>query len=422
MEKDATEPAVRVTFVLDTPNLTHGVPTAGLPARIVSLAAEMQKAGAQVSFVLGDRGMTGEAAQAWQFPGVLVNPRLLYGDDDALVPHLAALSPDFIVIADSYLVANKGRRWAEQSGARLVYEAHDDEAQLSHDLGESEGIVRNRRLCQRKAAQAADFVTVLTEREYATMKAMDISEERLLLAPIGVDLDERTHWGPDPQSRKLLLIGNLYYEPNARAVEFLIELVEELNRNGHAVSARVVGRGPDELTQREVDGVEFLGAVHDLDQAMNGVALGLAPITVGSGQKKKMLDYLAAGLPVVSTAEAANGYDGNQPGIIIADDLEAWARLVVELLADEERLLALGAEGRCALSPHFESSAIAARAFAAYLRWRSMSTCGRDSALDAKAEEPYWLHEHTLQSGLGEPHLTAETLAVCLPVAAEKNN
>lgn len=412
-----SEPTIRVCMILDTPNLSTGVATAGLPARMVSLAAALQDVGAEVSFVLGDRGMTEKAAKTWGFPSLLVHPDLLYGPAESLVPLLTELAPDFIIITDPQVTALNGRIWAERTDARLVYEAHDDEEQLSRDGGDDEIVAASKGAWQLAAAQTADFVTVLTEREANTMRHFGIDEERLLIAPIGINMSERTSWGPQAESRRLLMIGNLFYHPNALAVRFLIELIDELNGRGHNVTARIVGRGPEDLTECDAVGVEFVGPVANLDEIMSDVALAVAPLTVGSGQKKKLLDYAAAALPVLATTEATNGYAAGHPGVVVNDDLSAWADEVVRLLADAEQLRSLGEAGRQAIFPKFDSTSIAVLALNCYRTWLDMPL-QRDLVLlpHQESNEPTWLIEHANQLGLGDPILTATQPAVNLPL------
>ncbi len=406
--KLTTESGIRICIILDTPNLSTGVATAGLPARMVTLAESLKAAGADVSFVLGDRGMTVNAAQHWQFEGLLVNPELLYGPAHKLVPFLSQLKPDFLIITDPQLTALNGRQWAEQVGARLIYEAHDDEAQLARDAGLDDAAVAMQEAWQRAASHTADFITVLTDREAAMMRRFGIDESRLLVAPIGINFAERTAWGPMASSLRLLMIGNLFYKPNAVAVKFLIGLVEELRSRGYNVTARVVGRGPTELTECGADGIEFAGPVRDLDHVTRGVALAVAPIVLGSGQKKKLLDYQAAALPVLATTEATNGYIEGAPGVVVSDDLSDWADEVIRLLADQARLTRLGATGREALLPHYDAASIAVKALESYRKWLAMPLTRTPVELPGlDCGEPKWLVEHANQLGLGDPFLTA---------------
>lgn len=385
---------------------------------MVTLAESLRTAGASVSFVLGDRGMTVSAARQWSFEGALVNPDLLYGPAQNLVLALRKLKPDFLIIADPQVVALNGRLWAEQTGARLIYEAHDDEAQLARDAGHDDATISTQAAWQRTAALTADFVTVLTEREAETMRHYGVKEERLLIAPIGINFAERDAWGPRPESQRLLMIGNLFYHPNTQAAWFLVKLVGDLRRRGHNVSALIVGRGPEELVNCQADGVEFTGLVRDLNTVTANISLAVAPLAVGSGQKKKLLDYQAAALPVLATTEATNGYIEGAPGVVINDDLDTWADEVLHLLSNREHLTELGKAGRDAIRQQFDAATIAQKALDCYRSWLTMPL-SRDCLISppgVDCDEPRWLSEHARQLGLGDPVLTATCAAIELPL------
>lgn len=399
---------LRICFILDTPNLSTGVPTAGLPARIVSLAKSLQNAGAEISFVLGDRGMTMDALASWNFRSLLVNPNYLYGAPELLSPYIQQLNPNFIVIADAKLTATNGRLWARQIGARLVYEAHDDEAQLARDRGDSDAAIRNFADWQAAAAKGADFVTVLTRREEQMMINFGITQERILVAPIGIELSERTTWGPDLQAKRLLMIGNLFYEPNAIAARFIVGLVQQLNERGCAITARIIGRGPDDLLHCDAPNVEFCGAVPELDPHMSGSTLALAPIAFGSGQKKKLLDFLAAGLPVLATSEAVNGYPTGHPGVVINDHLDSWADTIERLINNEAELQQMGVAGRDSLFPAYDAAFIAEQVLIRYRTWLHSPLRRSDVQLPEGSMESTWLLEHASKQGLGAACLTKE--------------
>ncbi|WP_067067641.1 glycosyltransferase family 4 protein [Carbonactinospora thermoautotrophica] len=406
---------MRIVMVLDTPNIWAGVPVAGTPARMAQLARALSGAGADVVFVLCDRGITATALAAWPFNGLLVHPEVLYGPPPLLAEHLRPYAPDLLVVTDAEAVATNARAWADLLGCRLVYEAHDDEAALSRSLGEPAALTARRRAWQEAAARAADYVTVLSAREAATMRGYGVDPARLLVAPNGVDLSARTPWGPNPPARRLLFIGNLHYAPNARAVQLLVELVAALRERGVEVSARVVGRGPGDVT-RPAAGVEFRGPVVDLDPELADVTVAVAPLVAGSGMKMKVLDYLAAGLPVLATSEAVNGLPPDSPGVIVCDELDRWPGLVAELLDDPARLQTLGAAGRARLRPDHEWAGIAARVLAAYRSWLALPAPPRPpAALPPGAGEPRWLVEHAQQQALKTPALTTAQPVIHLP-------
>ena len=75
--------------------------------------------------------------------------------------------------------------------------------------------------------------------------------------------------------------------------------------------------------------------------------VGVAPIEYGTGTRLKILEYFAAGLPVVSTTIGALGLeasDGRE--ILIADDYELFSSHIIALLRDASMREKLGRDSR----------------------------------------------------------------------------
>ena len=268
-------------------------------------------------------------------------------------------------------------------------------------------MTRRRGRWQRAAAAAADFVTVLTGRDAAALRGYGVPAGRLMTLPTGCDVPGRTCWGPDPASMRLLFIGNLHYQPNAQAARAVTALVRDLRGCGVPARARIVGRGPAALMLPE-PGICWRGPVPGLDAECRGVALALAPLVSGSGMKMKMLTYLAAGLPVLATGEAAAGLDDGHPGVVVCDDLARWPRAAAGLLASPARMARLGEAGRAYVARRHSWDQVAGRALDAYRRWLALPPRARPGVpVPDGAAEPLWLAEHARQDALGRPGLTS---------------
>ena len=76
-------------------------------------------------------------------------------------------------------------------------------------------------------------------------------------------------------------------------------------------------------------GIELLGFVEDLRSEYARAACLVVPILSGHGTRVKIIEAMAAGVPVVSTRKGAEGLDlrvGEE--ILIADEPAAFARAV----------------------------------------------------------------------------------------------
>jgi glycosyltransferase involved in cell wall biosynthesis len=127
---------------------------------------------------------------------------------------------------------------------------------------------------------------------------------------------------------------------------------------------------PDTLTRMERDAaVEIAGFVPDLQAAMDGSAAMAAPLRLGSGVRNKVIEAMAAGLPVVTTQLGAEGLaveSGRQ--LLIADEPAAFARELVRLLKDPHLQGRLSEAGRKLVARDHDNDRVVARLEKALLR------------------------------------------------------
>jgi glycosyltransferase involved in cell wall biosynthesis len=228
------------------------------------------------------------------------------------------------------------------------------------------------------------------------------------MLPNGADPDQHTWWGSAVDAATLAFVGNLYYEPNARAVQAIrTTLLPSLRAEGLDIRIRVIGRGPAELTA-PTDGLEFTGRVDSINGALRGATVALAPLTAGSGAKMKVLDYLAAGLPVLGTSEAVTGLSTDHPGVVVEDDLSAWPSVLAALLRDRAALQVIGTDGRLSVERELSWQHIGSDLLRNVGIWLDHPTPKQpttQAAADALSV-PRWLAEHTGHNALGRPDIT----------------
>ncbi len=401
----------RVVFVLDTPNVWRGRALAGTPARVLALTEHLSAVGVAATLMLCDRGADYGPAEDWAMDAVLVHPAVFY-DPHRLAIELRRLSCSTLVSCEAEFVLSTAHAAAMVAGSQLVYDAHDDDATVAASLGEAESVVARHRLVQRAALRAADSVVVSTLGEQHLARSAGIAERRIALVPNGAD--RPADRGPRPGSRLLAFVGNLYYEPNARAVGLIRErILPPLRGTSAEFQVRVVGQGPRALRRTE-PGLEFTGRVPSLDEALAGAALGLAPLTAGSGAKMKILDYLAAGIPVVGTSEAVTGLPAEHPGVIVCDDIDAYPAFITGLLSDANRMRELALAGRRCVERDL-SWPVIARRLAQHLERitpQCTSSCADGSLMPAGT--PRWQAEHERHGVLGAPCRTRPDQAIWL--------
>lgn len=169
---------------------------------------------------------------------------------------------------------------------------------------------------------------------------------RVVVVANGVDA------GPDPEARPdprptIAFHGRYGTRANAEAARFVAtEVLPELR---HLVpDARLLLIGSDvgpEVAALGGDHVEVTGPVGDVRAALGRAHVYVAGMVSGTGIKNKVLEAMAAGLPVVATPLALDGI-GEGPGVVADPTPGGLAEAAASLLADPAKAVQVGRDGR----------------------------------------------------------------------------
>lgn len=155
---------------------------------------------------------------------------------------------------------------------------------------------------------------------------------------------------PDGSAR-VLFIGALDVPTNNTALDWLLDTVwPGVRERVPGATLDVVGRGPsDELRRRLLaePAVLLHADVPDIHPFLAGASVAVNPAVSGSGVNIKLVEYLQAGVPVVTTTLGSQGLglvDGD--ALSVQDDPHLFAESLADLLADRDRAETLGVSGR----------------------------------------------------------------------------
>ena len=166
----------------------------------------------------------------------------------------------------------------------------------------------------------------------------------------GVDCAHYEHISFAPHSQRLLFVGNFEHCANLEAIEWALEdIMPQVWQSNPAVRLAIVGHAlPEHWKLRWNDPrIEWVGYLPDLRELQRLSAVFFAPLRQSGGCKVKLLEAMAAGLPVVTTREGVSGlqvrcgehYLGGEAG----DDL---ALTITRLLSHPQRMHQLSEAGR----------------------------------------------------------------------------
>jgi len=230
----------------------------------------------------------------------------------------------------------------QEAGERpLWYEAQDVEWHLKQailpDNPQGRTLLERVRELEGQCCAESALIMVCAERDGETLQHLYAADPaRLIEVTNGVDLAS-VSYTPLAQRRAMqqqsglagtfttLFMGS-WHGPNLEAVEYLLELAAARPQWQFLVVGSAGLAFRERLTPPNL---ALLGVVDDAmkDALLSMVDVALNPMTSGSGTNLKMLDYLAAGVPVVTTGFGARGLDLTPEQVLFAEPADLAAAL-----------------------------------------------------------------------------------------------
>eukprot|EP01132_Coremiostelium_polycephalum_P020637 gene20637-24525_t len=195
---------------------------------------------------------------------------------------------------------------------------------------------------------AAAQVVAVTDADAQTLA--QIAGKPVPVVVNGVDCAHFAAARPDPTTRRVLFLGNYEYAPNVDAIEWALdEILPKVWARCPDARMSVCGFGmPETWRERWKDGrIEWQGFVPNLLALQSSCSVFLAPLRHGGGSKLKVLEALAAGLPLASTDQGVSGLDLVEGlDYLGGQTAESLADAVVRLLQQPEVAAPMGEAGR----------------------------------------------------------------------------
>lgn len=191
---------------------------------------------------------------------------------------------------------------------------------------------------EKKVASSFDCSCTVTEQEAVLFRRLIPGVDVQVLAN-GVDHGyfEAVQW--NPSAIRLVFVGVMDYEPNVEAVTFFATEVWPKVRERHPdAEFTIVGSRPNAKVRSLAGrpGVYVTGMVADVRSYLASATLVVVPLKVARGIQNKILEAMAAGVPVLTTPLAAFSISPEFDRILFTADRsgEPFTAKVLELLED----------------------------------------------------------------------------------------
>jgi sugar transferase (PEP-CTERM/EpsH1 system associated) len=266
---------------------------------------------------------------------------------------------------------------------RTVCDWHNIESELMRRYAAAASFARRRyaavtarklaRLEQELLGSAFGHI-VCSERERDELRAR-APEARIEAVENGVDTAYFAGLREPGARRRLVFVGSMDYAPNiAGAVWFARELWPAVRAAAPGLTLSLVGAKPAPAVQSlaALPGVEVTGTVPDVRPYYRDALAAVVPLRTGSGTRLKILEAMAAGVPVVSTPLGAEGLavtPGRDIVLVPEPDPAAWAGRIARLASEPAEAAALAAEGARLVRDRYDWTLLGRRLADLYREW-----------------------------------------------------
>ena len=231
----------------------------------------------------------------------------------------------------------------EVSSAAFVYEAHNVEADLKADIyGKHQWAIDQVSALERRAVLDAAMVAACSADDLARMRTLyGRSDSRnLIVVPNGIDVSATPFRAAEHMASRRSALGVAHplalfmgsaHGPNIDAARVVFEaaaLLPEVHFLLLGSVCHVVESWPRPAN------VGLAGVVSDTEKTswLDICDIGLNPVISGSGTNLKLIEYAAAGLPVVSTDFGARGMGFDAGREYVSANGDAFAQGIATML------------------------------------------------------------------------------------------
>jgi polysaccharide biosynthesis protein PslH len=203
---------------------------------------------------------------------------------------------------------------------------------------------------ERWCCKMAMAVLCVSDIDRRLLSDLGLPREKIFVVPNGVDLDQ---YHPDPAARRLargelgladdsplvLFFGKLDYQPNAEAVDIIVqEIMPRVLAQNPGVRFVVCGYRPPVERYAQAQLV-FTGVVPRIQDYINAADSVIVPLISGGGTKFKIIQAIACGRRVITTPTGAEGINPAGPWMRVTDNWDEFAAWVLRDLMEPPPVL-----------------------------------------------------------------------------------
>jgi glycosyltransferase involved in cell wall biosynthesis len=247
-----------------------------------------------------------------------------------------------------------------------VYNSYNYEAELARQLWTAPGtekFVKYVKELEERLIRQADLVMAVSEEEKDSfIQVYQADGGKIILAPNGIVPGQWKPRKPYPNSGRpsAFFIGSKH-PPNHNAVDFIVHTLAD---QCPEIDFIIAGDCCNPFQGIQKPNVQLLGIIDEAAKLhwFSQADIALNPMFLGTGTNLKTLEYLSAGIPLLSTATGARGLGLKAGFHYVEADAHTFAQKLKQLAGDPGLMNAIAVKGQAFVNKHYAWSRIAWKA------------------------------------------------------------
>ena len=210
---------------------------------------------------------------------------------------------------------------------------------------------------EKQLTRLFDVCTATTRAEWETLEGYRTGVATDWF-PNGVDSGYFTPSGEPYDPDTLSFVGRMDYYPNQECMfDFCANVLPRIQVHRPKAKLLIVGAEPSRAVKKlgDLPGVTVTGSVPDVRPFLQASALMVAPLNIARGTQNKILEAMAAGVPVVTSNVAAGGVDARaEDDFLVASTSDEQVNAVLRILDNRNERRRLAVAGRTRMLSHHD--------------------------------------------------------------------